>query len=138
MKDWWQKLSIDWPCALGDWLWALLIAEPARLMRNINRRRLLHFLGLLLLLLFFQQVVMMDLTFLFYVDLGLLMEVAAAIFVVAVRGQGKATLVVARHHLVQAKTRIMRVWRRSARRIRHAARILLPPPDEDGLAGALA
>lgn len=25
----WQKLTIDWPCAFGDWLWAALMVGPA-------------------------------------------------------------------------------------------------------------
>ena len=34
MKDWWQKLTIDWPCALGDWLWAMLVVAPAKVHRR--------------------------------------------------------------------------------------------------------
>ena len=87
MKDWWQKLTIDWPCALGDWLWAMLVVVPAGSLDKLTRRRVLHVVGIVLLLIFFQQVVMFDLTFLFGVDLGLLMEVCAAIFVLTAREQ---------------------------------------------------
>src|SRR6185295_6220742 len=87
MKDLWQKLTIDWPCALGDWLWAALVVAPARVIDGLTRRRVLHILGFILLLIFFQQVVMFDLTFLFGLDLGLMMEVAAAVFVLTARNQ---------------------------------------------------
>jgi hypothetical protein len=138
MKDWWQKLSIDWPCALGDWLWAMLVVEPVRLMHRITRRSVLQFIGILLLLLFLQQVMIMHLTFLFGVDLGLLMEVAAAIFILAVRDRGKAVAAVTRHSLVSAKACATHFWRRRARRVCPAVRLLIPPADEDDPAGAFA
>jgi hypothetical protein len=139
MKDWWQKISIDWPCALSDFLWAMLVVEPARLIDKITRRRVLHVIGLILLLIFFQQVVAMDLIFLFGVDLGLLMEVAAAIFILTARDQFRTVLVIERRSLVLLKTRAMRAYRRGARCSRRITRALLPPSDdEDGLVGALA
>jgi hypothetical protein len=139
MKDWWQKLTIDWPCALGDFLWAMLVVEPARLIDKITRRRLLHVIGIILLLIFFQQVVAMDLTFLFGIDLGLLMDVAAAIFIFTARDQVKGALAVVRRSLVLLKTRAMHAYRRGARRTRRVMRGLLPSSDdEDGLAGVVA
>jgi hypothetical protein len=73
MKDWRQKLTIGWPCALGDWLWAMLVVEPANFIDGMTRRRVLHLVGFILLLIFIQQVVLFDLTFLFGLDLGMLM-----------------------------------------------------------------
>jgi hypothetical protein len=104
MKDWWQKLTIDWPCTLGDWLWAALVVTPARFIDGLTRRRVLHILGFILLLLFFQQVVMFDLTFLFGMDLGLLMEVCAAIFVLTARGQARALLTQAQRGLEDSRS----------------------------------
>ena len=49
VKAWWQKLTIDWPCALGDWLWAMLVVEPARLIDGITRRRVLHIILFIML-----------------------------------------------------------------------------------------
>src|SRR6185503_1556988 len=127
VKDWWQKLTIDWPCALGDWLWALLVVEPARLIDGITRRRMLHIIGLILLVIFFQQVVAMDLFFLFGVDLGLLMEVSAAVIILVTRQQIKTTVLVIRRGLVSAKPTLHHAYRRAARRVRRAVRTLRPP-----------
>ena len=132
--DWWQKLTIDWPCALGDWLWAMLVVPTVEFLNRLTRRRVLHFLGILLLLLVFQYVVAFDLFFLFGVDLGLLMEVSAAVMVLAAR-QGAQTLTYAAWQ--QAKLiveRVIQTCRRGSRAVRtHAARMLLPPKsDEDG------
>jgi hypothetical protein len=139
LSDWWQKLTIDWPCALGDWLWAMLVVQPAQLIDRLTRRRVLHIIGLILLVLFFQQVVAMDLTFLFGVDLGLLMEVSAAVFILVARQQMKTTVLVVRRSLVPLKTNLLRAGRRGARRIRRAIRTSWPPKsDEDGLVGVPA
>jgi hypothetical protein len=140
LKDWWQKLTVDWPCALGDWLWVILVIEPARLIDKITRRRVLHFIGILLLLLFFQQVVAMDLTFLFGVDLGLLMEVSAAVFVLMAREQIKTAAVIIRRGLVLVKPRLTHAFHRGARRVRRAVHVLLPTKssDEDGPVAAFA
>jgi hypothetical protein len=137
-QSWWQKLTIDWPCALGDWLWVMLVVEPARLIDGLTRRRVLHIIGLILLVIFFQQVVAMDLTFLFGVDLGLLMEVSAAVFILVARQQIKTTVLVIRRNLVSAKPTLHQAYRRGARRVRRAVRTLWPPKssDEDGLVGS--
>ena len=133
MKGWWQKLTIDWPCALGDWLWAMLVVEPARLIGKITRRRALHIVGFILLLIFFQQVAMFDLTFLFGFDLGLLMEVAAAIFVLTARNQVR-TLVDASWRGLKAVARVVRHGQ-VRETVTRACRTLMPSKndDEDGL-----
>jgi hypothetical protein len=133
MKDLWQRLSIDWPCALGDWLWLNLVLMPMQTLSRMKRRHVLHVVGLLVLLLFLQQLVLMDMTFLFGLDLGVLMEVSAAIFVLTLREQVQ----VAVHRIRLAVTRHMAPWRPHARQIvTRAARALLPPKvdDEDGAA----
>jgi hypothetical protein len=140
MQNWWQKLTIEWPCALGDWLWAMLVVEPAQLIDKLTRRRVLHIIAFILLVIFFQQVVAMDLTFLFGVDLGLLMEVSAAVFILVARQQIKTTALVIRRSLVSAKPTLHHACRRGACRVRRALRSLWPPKssDEDGLVGVLA
>jgi hypothetical protein len=145
MKNWWHKLTIDWPCAIGDWLWAALVIAPARFLDRLTRRRILHVVGIIVLLLFFQYVVAFDLTFLFGIDLGLLIEVAAALLVITARDRGRPVLETVRRSLVPAKASALHVWRRGATRARRArrcriTRILKPPKssDEDGLAGAFA
>jgi hypothetical protein len=130
-QDWWQKLTIDWPCVLGDWLWAMLVVQPARLIDGLTRRRVLHVIGLVLLVLFLQQVVAMDLTFLFGVDLGLLMEVSAAVFILVARQQIKTTVAVIRRSPMLVKARLLSGYRRSVRQVRRAVRGLVPPSNED-------
>jgi len=133
MKDWRQKLTIDWPCALGDWLWVMLVVAPANFIDGLTRRRVLHLLGFILLLVFFQQVVMFDLTFLFGLDLGLLMEVSAAIFVLSAYNQAR-TIVNAPWRMLKAAIRMVRRGRARETVTRACRALLLPKNDDkDGL-----
>jgi hypothetical protein len=128
--NWWQIISIDWPCAVGDWLWLNFVLMPLRTLLSIKRRQLLRILIFVLLLLFLQQVTIMHLTFLFGVDVDLLMEVSAAIFVLSLREQVKVTS----RQVRSAVTRRLAPIRPRARQIvTRAVRGVLPPSlDEDG------
>jgi hypothetical protein len=130
----WQKVSIDWPCAAGDWLWLNLVLMPLRTLSSIKRRQLLRIVAVVFLLIFLQQVIVMDLTFLFGIDLGLVMEVSAAIFVLSLREHIK----VATNHVRSVVTRRLgRIRPRIRQIVTRAVRGLLPPTsDDDG--GALA
>ena len=130
MKDWWQKISIDWPCALGDFLWTMLVVQPARLIDKITRRRVLHVIGLILLVIFFQQVVAMDLVFLFGIDLGLLMEMAAAIFILTARDQGRTLVNMSRRNLKRA-VQVVRGGRVRETVTRACRKLLLPNSDDE-------
>src|SRR4051812_14069742 len=85
-----QKLTIDWPCAFGDWLWALLVVAPAAWLDRLTWRRVRHIAlrcaVLVLLLMCFQQIVAMDMTFLFTIDAATWELLATVAFLVA-RGQ---------------------------------------------------
>jgi hypothetical protein len=138
MQNLWQKLTIDWPCALGDWLWAMLVVEPARLIDGLTRRRVLHIILFIMLVICFRQVAEMNMTFLFGVDLGLLMEVSAAVFILVARQQIKTAVLVIRRSLILARPALMLAGKREGRSVRRAARKLWPPKssDEDGLVGS--
>jgi hypothetical protein len=135
MKHWWRKLAIDWPCALGDWLWAILVAAMPQWIGGLTRRQLLHWAVFIFLLLSWQTVLALDLTFLFAMDLGLLMEISAAIFIISVRDgfQGLHAKIKQSFFLVRSRT--IYIYKRVARAGRHVVRALKPPADDDGRAG---
>jgi hypothetical protein len=88
---WWQKLTIDWPCALGDWLWANLVIAPAEFLDRLTLRGTARFVLQIMIFValftYFEQVASLDLTFLFYVDANVYLDVFAAIFILIARGQ---------------------------------------------------
>jgi len=87
----WQKLTIDWPCALGDWLWANLVIAPASFLDWLTWRRaariVLQIALFATLLVFFRQIVPTDSTFLFTMDANAYLDIFVAVFVFVARGQ---------------------------------------------------
>jgi hypothetical protein len=92
----WQKLTIDWPCALGDWLWAVLVVAPAAFLDRLTLRRVVRMVLQIalwaILLMYFEQIVSLDLTFLFAIDAATYLEIAAAIFVLVAQGHLRRAL----------------------------------------------
>ena len=92
----WQKLTIDWPCALGDWLWAVLVVAPASFLDWLTFRRaariVLQIVLWAVLLMYFEQIVSLDLTFLFAIDAATYLEIAAALFVLIAHGHVRRVL----------------------------------------------
>jgi hypothetical protein len=92
----WRKLTVDWPCALGDWLWATLVVAPAAFLDCLTYRSVFKMalrIGFFAVLLFyFQEIVSFDLTFLFYIDVTAYPEIAATLFVLVAAGFAGRTL----------------------------------------------
>jgi len=90
MKLWW-KLTVDWPCALGDWLWANLVVAPAMFLDWLTIRRaariILQFALVVAFLLFFEQIAALHLASLFAIDANAYLDLFVAIFLLASRGQ---------------------------------------------------
>jgi hypothetical protein len=87
----WQKLTIDWPCALGDWLWANFVVAPAAFLNWLTFRRaariVLQIALFATLLVFFRQIFPTDMTFLFTMDANVYLDLFVAVFVFVARGQ---------------------------------------------------
>jgi hypothetical protein len=87
----WQKLTIDWPCALGDWLWANFVVAPASFLDRLTLRSaariVLQIALFATLLVFFRQIFPTDLTFLFTMDANVYLDIFVVVFVFVARGQ---------------------------------------------------
>jgi len=118
----WQKLTIDWPCALGDWLWANFVVAPASFLDWLTLRRaariVLQIALFVALLVYFQQIFPTDLTFLFTMDANVYLDVFVAIFVLVARGQLRQLLRAAAGRLSQSLQRRAKVLLRFAARQR--------------------
>ena len=102
----WQKLTIDWPCALGDWLWANLVVAPAVFLDWLTFRHaariVLQIVLFVALLVYFQQIFPTDLTFLFTMDANVYLDIFVAVFVFVARGQLRQHLRVAAGKISQS------------------------------------
>jgi hypothetical protein len=121
----WQKLTIDWPCALGDWLWAVLVVAPAAFLDRLTLRsaaRLILQIALFaILLMYFEQIAFLHLTMLFAVDVTAYFEIATAVFILVVRGHAwHALLSTVRSIKLALQNRSKRVLRFGGRQQRNA------------------
>jgi hypothetical protein len=121
----WRKLTIEWPCALGDWLWANLVIAPATFLDWLTLRRaariVLQIALFVVLLVYFQQIFPTDLTFLFTMDANVYLDIFVAVFVFAVRGQLRQVLRAVAAKISQslqigART-LLRFWGRQRRNL---------------------
>ena len=92
----WQKLTVDWPCALGDWLWANFVMAPATFLNWLTFRRgariVLQIALFATLLVFFRQIFPTDMTFLFTMDANVYLDIFVAVFVFVARGHLRQAL----------------------------------------------
>jgi hypothetical protein len=102
----WQKLTIDWPCALSDWLWANFVVAPAAFLDWLTLRRAariaLQIALFATLLVFFRQIFPTDMTFLFTMDANVYLDIFVAVFVFVARGQLRQHLRVAAGKISQS------------------------------------
>jgi hypothetical protein len=138
----WQKLTIDWPCALGDWLWAMLVVALAAWLERLTWRQALRLVATFAMLVVFFYLLKeapgfigaLDLGFLFTLDATVYWEAGALLMLLTARGLSRqmleTTARLAMRGLRAMPTRLNRFARR-ARRSRAATSHMPPPSQED-------
>lgn len=118
----WQKLTIDWPCALGDWLWANLVVAPAKFLDWLCLRRaariVLQIALVVAFFLFFEQIAALHLASLFAVDANAYLDLFVAIFLLVSRGHIPKMLKVATRKIWQTLQNCSKMPRRFVARQR--------------------
>lgn len=137
----WQMLTIDWPCALGDWLWAVLVMAPVLWLDRLTWRKARHLAIRLLVVAVFLICIhyvfnMAEAAMVLTID-GATWEIGAALAMMAARGfaiQGARFAVhTVRRGLRSGAVRVQRFARRQRRSVWRRAD---PPPQSDDEPGA--
>jgi len=93
----WRKLTIDWPCALGDWLWAVLVVAPAAFLDRLTFRLILRIVAqialIAVLFMYFEDIAALHLTMLFTFDVTAYLEIATTVFFLVARGHAWQAIV---------------------------------------------
>ena len=100
MKAFWWKLTVDWPCALGDWLWAYLVVPLLVQLERLTFKRVIYLAALTLAIYAFAQVATIDVAFVMAGDTVFYLEIASAVMFFVVRGHVRQSL-----HMIGEKTR---------------------------------
>lgn len=126
-----ENRLLMWLRVASAWLWAVPAAAIPQWAGGLTRRKVLHWAAFIFLLLSFQAVLTMGLSFLFAMDLGLLIEVTAAFAMLSLRGGFELMVVRVRHTAARTRRKAIHLFRRSARAGRRVIRTMIPPADED-------
>jgi hypothetical protein len=89
---WWWKLTVEWPGALGDWLWKYLVTMPVASLKEMTLRRIFTILAMAVLVTMFAQIAAGDLAYLLAGDMLTYLEAATIVWLLGVRGRGLDTI----------------------------------------------
>ena len=82
----WQKLTIDWPCVLSNWLYANLVVPLLASLERLTFKRVVYLAALTLAIIAFAQIVSIDLAFMWAGDAVFYLELASAVMFFTIRG----------------------------------------------------
>jgi hypothetical protein len=98
----WQKLTIDWPCAFGDWLWAIFVVALAAFLDRLTFKRVVLLVVLALATYAFLQIASIDLAFVWGMDVMFYFDIATAVMLIAARARARQMLLVADRRIREA------------------------------------
>ena len=85
----WQKLTIDWPCALSNWLWANLALPLLASLERLTFKRIVYLAALTLAIVALVQIVSIDIAFVWAGDVTFYLEIASAVMFFTIRGHAR-------------------------------------------------
>jgi hypothetical protein len=86
----WQKLSVDWPCALMDWIWTNTAVPLRASLKQLTLRKIIYTAAFIVAAYAFAQIAAGEIVLLMAGDLAAYAEIVSLFY-----------LAVARNHLVQ-------------------------------------
>jgi hypothetical protein len=107
----WQKLSIDWPCAVTDWLHANTAVPLRASLKQLTLRKIILTVAFMVAAMAFAQIAAGEIVLLMAGDLAAYVEIASLFY-----------LLVARNQLGQAFTLVRQRARQLLPRVRITAR----------------
>ena len=86
MQNLWRKLSLGWPCILGDWLWANVAAPLSTLPKQMSFRRVVFAAAFLVVAIGLAQLVTADMAIYMAGETAFYWEIFSVVMLIAVRG----------------------------------------------------
>ena len=86
-REFWQKLSVDWPCAVTDWVYANT-AVPLRIaLKELTLRRMIYAAAFIVAAYAFAQIAAGEIVLLMAGDLAAYVEIVSLFYLAAARNQ---------------------------------------------------
>lgn len=86
MQNLWRKLMLEWPCILGDWLWANVVAPLSTLPKQMSFRRVVFAAAFLVVAIGLAQLVTADMAIYMAGETAFYWEIFSVVMLIAVRG----------------------------------------------------
>jgi hypothetical protein len=91
-KNWWRRWTVDRPAAFGDWLWLVLVVQPAELLDRLTWRKTIAFVPVLILAVAFAHNIPLPPEILFLGDALAYLDMLTILFLLAALGRAGAIL----------------------------------------------
>jgi hypothetical protein len=108
----WQKLTIDWPCALHGWLWVNLTLPLLASLERLTFKRVVYLAALTLAIIAMVQIVPIDIAFVWAGDVTFYLEIASAVMFFTLRGHARQSFRLAIQKIRAAALHAFSVMRR--------------------------
>jgi hypothetical protein len=86
MQNLWRKLMLEWPCKLGDWLWANIAVPLSTLSSQVTFRRVVFAAAFLVAAIGLAQLVTADMAIYMAGETAFYWEIFSVVMLIAVRG----------------------------------------------------
>jgi hypothetical protein len=91
-NDWWWRWTVERPAALGDWLWLVLVIQPANFLNRITLRKVIAFIPVVILIVAFAHNIPLPAEVLFLGDALAYLDILTILFLVTAIGRAGAVL----------------------------------------------
>jgi hypothetical protein len=128
-KQIWRKWTIDKPAAFGDWLWQMLVVEPAAFLNRLTLRQVIAFIPVVILVVAYAHSIPIPPELMLVGDVLAYIDIFSIILLLSLIGQAATILYVVRRaaeHLLELAHHARMRLRRPESRHRRAAGVRKP------------
>jgi hypothetical protein len=115
-NDWWWRWTVERPAAFGDWLWLVLVLQPAHFLNRLTLRKVIAFIPVVILIIAFAHNIPLPSEVLFLGDALAYLDVLTILFLVTAIARTGAVLYSVRQMVGNAARRLAKAIAPIARR----------------------
>jgi hypothetical protein len=115
-NDWWWRWTVERPAAFGDWLWLVLVLQPANFLNRLTLRKVIAFIPVVILIVAYAHNFPLPPEVLFLGDALAYLDVLTILFLVTAIARSGAALYFVRQMVGNAARRLAKAIAPIARR----------------------
>jgi hypothetical protein len=115
-KNWWWRWTVERPAAFGDWLWLVLVVQPANFLNRLTLRKVIAFIPVVILIVAFAHNIPLPAEVLFLGDALAYLDILTIVFLVTAIARAGTVLYFVRQMVGNAARRLAKAIAPIARR----------------------